>query len=84
MIPFAVKVKGLHAPDENRAAWVLAIEGDRFLMVAEDKSFEWVPIADCELLKATTPDQPRLVIAIPPPEPVVAIPSLNLPNGRKV
>ena len=62
MIPFAVKLKD---DPVERGRWVLAVRGDRFLVVAEDGSFEWVAMADCEFLKAATPDQPQAVVVIP-------------------
>ena len=63
MIPFAIRLKGDPA---ERGHWVLAVRGDRFLMVAEDRSFEWVAMADCEFLKAATPDQPSMVVVVQP------------------
>ena len=42
MIPFAIKLKD---GAEGQGRWVLAIDGDRFLVVAEDRSFEWVAMA---------------------------------------
>jgi len=79
MIPFAIKLKD---GAEGQGRWVLAIDGDRFLVVAEDRSFEWVAMADCEFLKAATPDQPRAVIALQPRPQLDLVTPLN--GGRGV
>lgn len=59
---FAVTVKGM---DTDTARWVLAVDGDRFLITHEDKSLHWVKMADCTFARAGSPDQPRPVFAVP-------------------
>ena len=73
---FAVKVA-----DQEQARWVLAVQGERFLMVTPEGVFEWVPIADCRFVKAATPDMPRLVLAVQP-QPQIALPNLSQNGGR--
>lgn len=68
---FAVHIPGLHqtnADGQKTGSWVLAVSGDAVLIAHEDQSLHWQPLTECELLKAATPEQPRLVVAIPPPE----------------
>lgn len=61
---FAVKVKG-DPPDHAR--WVLAVDPafSRLLMVNDDKTLEWVEMADCKFVKLAGPEQPRPVFAVP-------------------
>ena len=77
MIPFAVKLKG-----QETGRWVLALEGDRFFMVASDNSFEWVAMADGEFVRAATPDQPHMVMVVQPRPQLDLVTPLN--DGRGV
>ena len=72
MIEFAVIVRsfGLGKPK-----WVLAVDpvGERLLIVHDDQSMYWYPLSVCTFVKAQTPDNPRLVLAVQPqqqPQPV--------------
>ena len=72
MIPFAVKVDG-----EETGRWVLAIQGERFLIVDAHQRFQWVPMKDCEFLKAATPETPRPVVAVQPRRKLDLVTPLN-------
>lgn len=63
MVEFAVKVEGIELPQ-----WVLAVDpiGERLLIVHENQSLQWHPMAACKFVKAQTPDNPRLVMAVQP------------------
>ena len=65
MIEFAVTFEGI---EEGKARWVLVVDpvGERLLLSTEDGSFIWRPIADCKLVRAATPDQPRMMIPVQP------------------
>ncbi len=52
MIAFAVQHDGM---PENTALWVLATEGDMFLLCGE-QGFYWYPIDKCTLARLWTPD----------------------------
>lgn len=82
MIEFAVRVAGLDAEDSTNAHWVLAVDsvGERLLIVHDDHSLHWYPLADCTFAKAQTPDQPRLVLAVQP-KAALATPTIDL--GRR-
>lgn len=54
-IEFAVKVKGIHDPDADECAWVLAVDGDRLLIVHRDKTLHWHPLEDCIFAMAKMP-----------------------------
>ena len=64
MIPFAVTVEGVTKP--GQAYWVLGIDpgGERLLVVHEDQSFHWHPIAACSFAKLVQPDAPQPVIPV--------------------
>lgn len=64
---FAVEVEGL----DNLARWVVAIEGDRFLVVHPDKTFHWHPMSECKFVKGIDPLLPQPVVPVPPPEPQI-------------
>ena len=65
MIEFAVRVLG---EDENKGWWVLAVDpvGERLLISNGERKLHWVSVADCILVKAIDPEQPRSVIAVRP------------------
>ena len=71
MLEFAVAVKGL-----DEAYWVLAVEGERFLIAHADRSLQWHPMEDCTFVKCMSPDQPRAVIPVQPQQ------KLTIPAGR--
>lgn len=74
-IPFAVWHEGI---SEGQGTWVLSIDpaGDRLLLSNADGILYWHPLADCKLIKATTPDVPRLVMPVQAqPSPEVLIPN---------
>lgn len=75
---FAVLVEG-----ETKGRWVLAVEGDRLLIADEENRLRWVEMALCTLLKAATPDTPRLVMAVQAQKPIV-VPqaTMGMRNGR--
>lgn len=68
MIKFAVQTPE-DAPDKAR--WVLAVDpvGERFLVVGEDKSFQWVSIADCKFIQMIDPAKPQPVVPMTPKGP---------------
>ena len=79
---FAVRIPGM---EEGRASWVLAVDGDRLLLSAEDGVLTWHSLADCILVKAATPDQPTLVLPVQmQPQNQVVIPNraMRRENGR--
>ncbi len=84
MVDFAVTVKGDEQNDagEEKGFWVLHVDvaGNRFLIVREDKKFEWIPITECNFAKAHGPDQPTLVLPIPPPKSGIVTPAGAMPN----
>ncbi len=84
MMEFVVKVKGLG--EEEDAQWVLAVDpvGERFLIVHEDRSLHWVPMAECTFIRVASPDIPRPVVAMQPqPKPTpLALPSLEAMRHR--
>ncbi len=53
MIAFAVQHDGIKP--EGVALWVLATEGDMFLLCGE-QGFYWYPIEQCTLARLWTPD----------------------------
>ncbi len=53
MIAFAVQHDGMKP--EGSALWVLATEGDMFLLCGE-QGFYWYPIAQCKLARLWSPD----------------------------
>ena len=75
---FAVTVEG-----EEQGQWVLAVEGDRLLISNEAKQLRWVEMTRCKLLKAATPDTPRLVMPVQAQKPIL-VPQMNvgMGNGR--
>ena len=76
MMEFAVTIEGF--TEEGKAQWVLAIDavGDRLLIVHEDKSMHWHPMADCRFAKAMAPDLPKPVMIVQPMrQPQVALPN---------
>ena len=79
MIEFAVSVKDV--TKEGQATWVLAVDpvGERMLIVHDDKSLHWHPMADCTFVKASTPDMPRAVIAVQPQQARAPL-TLPMPN----
>lgn len=81
MINFAVSINGVTA--EGQGTWVLAVDpaGERFLIVHEDKTMHWHPMAECTFVKAATPDMPTLVYPVQPkqPEPVTRL-AMPVPN----
>ncbi len=72
MLEFAVTVKAL----DEEGHWVLAVDGERLLIVHPDKSLHWHPMEECTFLKLMSPDQPRVVIPIQPPG------KLTIPTAR--
>ena len=59
MIPFVVKID-----DQKIGRWVLAVQGNRFLVTADDKVLEWVHMSRCQFTTAAPPDAPRPVIVV--------------------
>jgi hypothetical protein len=81
MIEFAVRVKGLHAEDDGQATWVLAVDPQGgVLIVHEDKTLHWHPLADCTFAKLIPPDRPRPVFAVQPAKPANKPDPLVVPN----
>ena len=80
---FAVQVKDLDKA--GRARWVLAVDavGERLLITHDDRSLHWVALADCQFVKASTPDTPQLVQPVKeaPAGPTLAVPSLSQMRG---
>lgn len=81
MLAFAITVEGVTA--EGKAQWVLAVDpiGERFLVVHEDNSMHWHPLADCTFVKVMNPDQPQLVMVVQPKQPL-AVPGVRLGGGN--
>ena len=79
MLPFAVRVAGLDEPDGQTCRWVMAIDGERFLIVNGEGAFEWRPMSDCTFVKAQSPDMPQLVMPVQPQgAPSVMVPSRQI------
>lgn len=70
---FAVWHEGM---EEGTATWVLAVDGEHFLLAGDDHAFYWKAISDCKLIKAATPENPRLVIPVQPQQ------GIAIPNGN--
>ena len=70
---FAVR---LADEDPGKGYWVLTVDpiGERFLLATDGGGFRWVAIADCVLVKAINPEQPRPVITIQAPPALVLDP----------
>ena len=92
MLPFSVEVKGV--TEEGKAKWVLAVDptGDRLLVVHEDRSLHWHPMAACTFYATVPPDAPRPVMIVEPqgqrqgPGPAIVVPNRQtrrhpFPNG---
>ena len=75
---FAVQIDG-----EKQGRWVLAVEGDRLLVADEANQLRWVEMTSCRLLKAATPDVPRLVMPVQAQKPIL-VPQMKvgMGNGR--
>ena len=71
---FAVRVEG-----EEQGHWVLDTDpiGERFLITSNDGIFQWIEMADCRLIKMSTPEQPTLVAVVKPNQ---SAPSLVVPR----
>ena len=80
MIPFAVKVKGLDDPDSDQCRWALAASPDGLLIVNEDRSLQWYPLADCTFVKLISPEAPKPVVAVQIQQPGSQI---GTPNREK-
>ncbi len=70
---FAVWHEGM---EEGKGTWVLAIQGDVFLLSSEDEGFYWQPMSTCKLVRVVTPENPRLVIPVQPQQ-GIAVPQGN-------
>ena len=82
MSEFAVWHEGM---PETQGRWVLAVDGERFLLCGEDQLFYWWQITDCKLVKVATPDQPRLVLPVQQGvQPTIVMPNraMRRENGR--
>jgi len=77
MIPFAVSIEGV--TEEGTAFWVLAVEGERFLVSGHDRVLRWVPMAECRFARLVPPDAPMPVFTVPP-NPQNGGPPIILPN----
>jgi hypothetical protein len=77
MLPFSVEVEGL--TEEGQGKWVLAVDavGDRLLLVNEDKSLYWHPMAECSFHGMVQPGAPQPVMLV---EPQQQGPALLTPN----
>lgn len=67
---FAVRVEGLD-DGQDRAHWVLAIEGERLLVVHDDNTLHWHPMSECRFVKGKDPLQPQMVVSVSPPKPQI-------------
>ena len=81
---FAVWHEGIA---EGNGTWVLAVDAahNRVLLAGQDQSFYWKSLTECQLFKAATPDQPRLVVPVqsqPAPGSIV-IPGASIPGNRR-
>lgn len=81
MVAFAVRHEG---QDEDQGSWVLAVDpaGERLLLADADGSLHWHLMSTCKLIKASTPDMPRAVIAVQPQTPI-QLPSSFPANGHR-
>lgn len=59
-IDFAVKVNGIHEPDGDECAWVLATNETSVLIVHKDKTIHWHPLEDCTFAMAKVPGPPKV------------------------
>lgn len=84
-------VKGKDGVEREQAYWVLSVDpvGERLLMACTSGSLarlRWVAISDCRIGRAATPEMPRPVFALQPPNeqrPVIVEPQLLRKfNGR--
>jgi hypothetical protein len=83
MMPFLVEVKGL--TEEGKGKWVLAVDpaGDRLLLVGEDKSLHWYPMAECTFYGTFPPGTPQPVVIVEPERPAQGqAPTLLVPNRQ--
>ena len=81
MIEFAVRHEGV---PEGMGRWVLAVDSaeNMFLLASDDGEFYWRLIADCRLVRALTPDNPRLVIPVQgQPKAGIVVPGVQ--NGQR-
>lgn len=82
MLAFAVQVKDV--TKEGQATWVLDIDpvGERFLIVHEDKTMHWHPMADCTFVKLVSPDAPTPVVPVQTnqPRPPLSLADMGMPN----
>lgn len=76
---FAVTHDGLK---EGTGRWVLHVDaqGERLLLSNDDGELYWRPIADCRVLRAASPDVPRLVLPVKPQEPKILTPDFGARN----
>ena len=79
---FAVWHEGI---EEGQARWVLMVDpagGGRVLLAGQDGSLYWRALADCKLLRASSPDQARPVVVLQPQKQVI-VPDLLRGNGHR-
>lgn len=76
---FAVWHEGLK---EGTGRWVLHVDaqGERLLLSSDAGATYWQPIADCRVLRAASPDVPRLVLPVQPQQPQIVTPNFGARN----
>lgn len=78
MLEFAVTVNGLN---DGKAHWVLAVQGNRLLIVHDDRSLHWHPMDECRLGKVASPDMPRPVVPVQPTKQPLVVPTHGRVDG---
>lgn len=81
MLEFAVTQKGM---DETKAKWVLAVQGNKLLLIEQDRSLKWYPMDECKFAKLISPDAPRPVLPVAPQQQSLVVPGglQGRGNGR--
>ena len=71
MMQFAVQTPADVDAKSGKARWVLAVDpvGERFLVVDEDRHFDWVLIHKCQFIKMIDPERPTPVVSVRPKGP---------------
>ncbi len=74
MTEFAVRIEG-----EDKGYWVLAVDSvtEKLLIATQDQTLKWVPMKDCKVIKAASPEIPRQVVMV---QPKATAPRLEVPS----
>ena len=68
MMQFAVQTPADVELKNGKARWVMAVDAveGRFLVLNEERKFNWVPIAECKFIKLIDPEAPHPVVNVMP------------------